>query len=101
MVKITTDMNTDSAQRLFDWATAVADTVLDTSGDAGQSYKVRLGDLTPVGVHYLAGYGGRESVRDSVSGVRKAVKEAAALCTATTKSDSKPWFKWVKESGVP
>lgn len=90
MVKITlnTDMNAETAHRVFDWGLAVGDTVL-VVGDR----KLRLGDLTPAGVHYLAAYGMRESLRDSVSGVAKAIQVAAEA------KDRKVWDAFCIESG--
>lgn len=95
MVKlnITTDMSAETAHRVFDWGLAVGDTVL-VVGDR----KLRLGDLTPAGVHYLAAYGMRESLRDSVSGVEKAIKVAAEAAIRKDKPDTAAWTKFAKEA---
>lgn len=91
-----TEMNADSAIKLWTWAVAVSDIVVNAPGDR----KLRLGDLSPAGVHYVADYGVSQSMTDVHSGMAKKVKDAAELFLATDKPDSKPWYKLVAESGV-
>lgn len=91
------DMNPDALARLVTWAVAVADIIINAPGDR----KLRLGDLAPAGVHYVADYGVAQSMTDVHSGMAKKVKDAAELALAETKPDNKPWFKLVAESGMP
>ncbi len=83
------DMDSAAATAVATWGFAVADLIV-VSGDR----KVRLGDLTPAGVHYVATYGYRKSLQDSVSGVKDAIAKAAV------DKDSKIWAKFAIESGA-
>lgn len=91
-----TEMNADSAIKLWTWAVAVSDTVINAPGDR----KLRLGDLSPAGVHYVADYGVSQSMTDVHSGMAKKVKDAAALANAADKPDVKPWAKLAVEAGL-
>lgn len=64
-------MSAETINAVFAWGLAVADIVV-----VDDNRKVRLGDLTAQGVHYLADYGMAKSLADSVSGVKKQVADA-------------------------
>lgn len=91
-IKINTaaDMTPDAASRLFAWALGVADTVVKFD-----DYKVRLGDLTVPGVHYLAANGFNQSMADSVAGVESGKMSVAA---AASEADGKRWAKFIAEA---
>lgn len=87
-VKINTplDITAESASRLFAWAVAVSDTIIAAPGDR----KLRLGDLSPAGVHYVADYGVSQSMTDVHSGMAKKVADA----------DDKTLAKFATEAGL-
>ncbi len=81
-----TEMNADSVAKLWGWAVAVSDIVINAPGDR----KLRLGDLSPIGVHYVADYGVSQSMTDVHSGMAKRVADA----------DDKTLAKLATEAGL-
>jgi hypothetical protein len=92
-VKIETEMNADAARDLFKWGAAVADIIVKFD-----DYKVRLGDLTVAGVHYLAGNGFNQSMADSTAGLESGKMSVPA---ARDEADGKRWAKFIAEAKLP